>query len=185
MNVTNGPGHQSASWIKSSRHRSTTRWRNPVTEAQSPQETVDRLLDRMATLSERMLRDSEEQLRQFDQRARDWLDRGEAATERLAQTIEKEVRGQIAALRREVDDWPAGSRIFERPSPGRRRPRSGQPRRPRPRRRQPGRRQPRRPRPRRRQQPKRRPRSGQPRRRQRGGSPDRRAAVLGSSSTDD
>ncbi len=75
-----------------------------MTEAQSPQETVDRLLDRMATLSQRMLSDSEEHLRQLDQRARDWLDRGEAATERLVQTIEKEVRGQIAALRREVDD---------------------------------------------------------------------------------
>ncbi|HTN78282.1 MAG TPA: hypothetical protein VMK16_01315 [Acidimicrobiales bacterium] len=58
----------------------------------------------MATLSERMRSDGEEQMRQFDQRARDWIDRGEAATERLVQTIEKEVRAQIAALRREVDD---------------------------------------------------------------------------------
>ena len=75
-----------------------------MTEAKSPQETADRLLDRLATLSERMHSDGEEQLRQLDQRARDWIDRGEAATERLVQTIEKEVRAQIAALRREVDD---------------------------------------------------------------------------------
>ena len=75
-----------------------------MTEPKSPQETADRLLDRMATLSERMRSDSEEHLRQLDQRARDWIDRGEAATERLVQTIEKEVRGQIAALRREVDE---------------------------------------------------------------------------------
>ena len=75
-----------------------------MTEAKSPEEAVDRLLDRIGTLSERMRSDNEERLRQFDQRARDWLDRGEAATERLVQTIEKEVRGQIAALRREVDE---------------------------------------------------------------------------------
>jgi hypothetical protein len=75
-----------------------------VTEAQSPQETVDRPLDRLAALSERMRSDGEEQLRQLDQRARDWLDRGEAATERLLQKIEKEAGAQIAALRREVDD---------------------------------------------------------------------------------
>ena len=75
-----------------------------MTDTQPDQEAIEQLLDRMATLSRRFASDAEEQLRQLDQRARDWLDRGEAATNRLIKTIDKEVRSQMVSLRREIDD---------------------------------------------------------------------------------
>ena len=82
-----------------------------MTDTQPAQEAIERLLDRMATLSQRFASDAEEQLRQLDQRARDWLDRGEAATDRLIKTIDKEVRSQMVSLRREIDDL--GGRLAE------------------------------------------------------------------------
>jgi hypothetical protein len=82
-----------------------------MTDTQPAQEAIERLLDRMATLSQRFASDAEEQFRQLDQRARDWLDRGEAATDRLIKTIDKEVRSQMVSLRREIDDL--GGRLAE------------------------------------------------------------------------
>jgi hypothetical protein len=75
-----------------------------MTDTQPAHEAIEQLLDRLATLSQRIANDAEEQLRLLDQRARDWLDRGEAARDRFMKTLDKEVRSQMASLRRETDD---------------------------------------------------------------------------------
>ena len=72
-----------------------------MTETQPAEEAIERLLDRMAALSERITGEAEEQVHRVDQRARDWLERGEAATDRLIKMIDKDVRAQITTLRRE------------------------------------------------------------------------------------
>lgn len=78
-----------------------------MTERQPAQEAIEHLLDRMAALSERITGEAEEQVHRVDQRARDWLERGEAATDRLIEMIDKDVRAQITTLRREIDELAA------------------------------------------------------------------------------
>jgi uncharacterized protein Yka (UPF0111/DUF47 family) len=63
---------------------------------------VENLLDRLSRASERLLKASEEQAGELDRQLKNFVDRGQAATERMLEALDKEVRAQVASLRREV-----------------------------------------------------------------------------------
>lgn len=66
-------------------------------------ELLEQMFDRLSRLSERLAKDVEEQLRLLDRKIKSFLDRGEKATDRFVETIDKELRDQIASLKREVE----------------------------------------------------------------------------------
>jgi len=64
---------------------------------------VDKLVDRFSKASERFVKDIEKQIHQIDKRIKAFVDQGEAATTRLVETVDKELRAQITSLRKEVE----------------------------------------------------------------------------------
>ena len=67
-------------------------------------DVVDHLVERLSTSSQRLAQATEDQARQLEQRTKDLVaDRAEAATERVVDTIDRELRTQIAELRRDIE----------------------------------------------------------------------------------
>jgi mevalonate kinase len=63
---------------------------------------LDEMLDRLSHASSQIVKAVEDQTRQIDEWTKDFLDRSEAATERLLKRFEQQSHAQIDALRREV-----------------------------------------------------------------------------------
>jgi len=74
-----------------------------MTESTFTPEVLEQLFDRLSKASERISSDIEQQAKQFDRRVKSFVDQGERATQRLVETIDKELRAQITALRKEIE----------------------------------------------------------------------------------
>ena len=66
-------------------------------------EVIEQLLDRLSTASERLAKAAEDQSRQIERRTKELLDQAEAATERLVKALDRELRAQIATVRRDLE----------------------------------------------------------------------------------
>jgi hypothetical protein len=73
----------------------------------APLEVVDQLIARLREVSDRLSNEIEAQAGNLDRRFKDLVDRGEAATNQVVKVIDTELRGQVTALRAEVDKLTA------------------------------------------------------------------------------
>ena len=60
------------------------------------------LLDRIGKASERLVDSSERQAHELDERMKEFIDRSEKATQDFVDRVDKELRTQLASLRKEV-----------------------------------------------------------------------------------
>jgi uncharacterized protein Yka (UPF0111/DUF47 family) len=73
-----------------------------MSEPTNAPSALDELLDRMSDASRQILKAVDDLTHRIDQWTKDFVDRSEAATERLLKRFEDQSRAQIDALRREV-----------------------------------------------------------------------------------
>ena len=78
---------------------------------------LDDVLERLSHASSQIVKAVEDQTRHIDQWTKDFVDRSEAATERLLKRFEQQSRAQIDALRREIAQLERRTRALRKAAP--------------------------------------------------------------------
>jgi len=73
-----------------------------MAESKVEPEVVEQLLSRLSHASEQIADAVEKQTAQFDRQVKELLDHSEETTRRLVESVDKEIRAQIAGLRRQI-----------------------------------------------------------------------------------